>query len=318
MEKKVRYGSSRVILPVYESGEIVTGIVDFEFRDDMWSVDDRGASEITIPGLAASRVACAVRSFELAHEVHAATHFIKQVNSRTIRVKEYSVESIHEDGTVEVLPPLSRIVSGRATSVEWIHRNFVEGKLWERIKEEEILASQLGFPSGYEIKKGDKLPELFQECSTKRETTDRYISTAEAKDIAKIGPIRMNMARKIIRRVEERIGQAYEKVGYWEKDGKWEFGINRFRKPVLIDVFGTPDENRIVNIESGENYDKDLLRNYLNATPWKKELDEAKRNHPKDKSMWPPYPEIPESIIELVSKRYRKVAEDYSGVSIDV
>ena len=109
---------------------------------------------------------------------------------------------------------------------------------------------------------------------------------------------------------------SYEESDFYCLDGKLEIGMDVDGEFYIVDVFGTPDENRIIDAQTGEIFSKDIIRDYLKTLPWKRELDIAKMAYPTDKSQWPAYPTLPDDLVELVSRRYAEVARRYAGVGI--
>ena len=294
----VRNGSTRIMRAVKP------GVLSLTYTDQ-WSAFDRGPSSQIIPGIGRARYLCAVRSFELAHSAGLPTHFIGRQDPQTLLVQEFAVPGSQS---------LSGKVHGRVLPLEWIWRAYVKGSLWARIQAGEIDPVTLGFPPGIKVTEGMKLPRLIIECTTKFETTDRHLSDEEARDLAKLTQRRWNTACELVRRGQEVIGAAYESEGFYCPDGKDELGMKKDGTIVFVDVFGTPDENRIIEISSGQVYSKDILREYLNYVEpdWKKALGEAKKAYPDDKNQWPTYPLLPRHIKELVSERYKVTAHRYA------
>ena len=84
METPIYVGSSRDVFRVNP------GILEFKFTDT-FSVFDVGIHHQQIPGKAEALCASAVRSFEIAERLGVETHFIEQVNSVAIRVREFRI-----------------------------------------------------------------------------------------------------------------------------------------------------------------------------------------------------------------------------------
>lgn len=298
-KEQVRLGSTRQIVPVR------SGVVDFVYTDK-WSVFDRGPSPQEIPGLGGARCACAVKSFELAHEAGIETHFFERIDERTIRVQEFSVPGSSA---------LSGVREGRVLPLEWIWRDRVYGSLYERLVRGTVSKESLGFGPHDIVEKGTRLPALRQECTTKFESVDRHLSDENARLLAGLSPAQWEEAKEVIRGAIRASNDRYNSVGFMCPDGKLELGRRWDGTIVLVDVFGTPDENRIIRKSDGEVFSKDLLRDYLKEEEpvWKTALDNAKLEHPNQKELWPEYPELPQFVIDLVSDRYREVAEAYAG-----
>ncbi len=297
-----RKGSSKIIRAVEP------GVVDFIYTKG-WSIYDRGTSPQTIPGIDRARCACAVKSFELAREAGLPTHFIEQINPTTIRVMEFSVPG---------KPPLSGKVHGRVIPLEWLYRMYAKGSLLERLKEGKITALDLGFLAGTIVTDGMKLPYLRLECTTKFEPVDRHLSDEEARELAELTDEQWAAARYLLERLAEVTDAQFRIANFLRPDGKGELAIRYADGAIVgVDVFGTQDENRIIDRTTGEVYDKDLIRDHFKTSPWKKALDEAKKKYPDDKSKWPEYPLLPGELVDLVSERYAAAAFRYAGVRIE-
>jgi len=292
-----RLGSTRIMTPVEP------GVIALQYTDS-WSAFDRGSSPQTIPGIGAARCACAVKSFRLAAEAGLPTHFLEQVDPVTVHVQEFSVPSRKS---------LSGEVQGRVLDAEWLWRAYVYGSLLERIQKGKADPVSLGFAPGAVVTEGTKLPHLIQECTTKFEPTDRHLTDAEARERTGLTETQWEAARQLLIGAVEVIGKQYERAGFISPDGKFELGQTAGGKVILVDVFGTPDENRILEKATGDVYSKDILRNYLKTLPWKDELDRAKAAYPSNKSKWPEYPTLPADFIDLVARRYAEVAKRYAG-----
>lgn len=292
-----RVGSTRLMVPVEP------GVINLIYSDG-WSAFDRGRSSQPIPGIGKARCACAVKSFELARSAGIETHFMDQVDEVTIRVKEFSVPG---------RKPLSGKVHGRVLPLEWIWRVRAAGSLLERLRKGALTPKDLGYAPGTVVTEGLKLPKIRLECTTKFESVDRHLSAYEARKIAEIDERRWNEVWNLISQAIEVTDAQYEKAGFLRPDGKLEIALFIDGRVAIVDVFGTPDEDRIIDRATGNVFSKDLIRNHLKALPWKSELDRAKTEYPADMSKWPPYPLLPDELVERVSSRYAEVALRYSN-----
>lgn len=278
------------------------GVIAFKYTK-RWSAFDRGSSSQLIPGIGVARCACAVKSFELARAAGLPTHFIEQVSDTTIHVQEFSVLG-HES--------LSGKVHGRVLPLEWIWRDLVFGSLLERLMSGAADPVALGFAAGTVVTKGMKLPKMLLECTTKFEVMDRHLTNVEARDLAGLSKSQWDDARGLIVQLVAVTNNHYNEVDLLSPDGKHELGMTLKGDIVGVDVFGTQDENRIIDKMTGAIKSKDLIRNHLKTRPWKKLLDEAKKQYPREKSKWPDYPVLPDDLVQLVSSEYADVAKRYA------
>lgn len=295
-----RTGSSKLIRAVEP------GVVDFIYSRG-WSANDRGRSAQEIPLIDQARCACAVKSFQLARDAGIPTHFIEQVDRVTIRVREFSVPG---------RASLSGKAHGVVTLNEWLWRVAVYGSLLERLRDGRMRPEQVGFPPGTTVREGMRLLRLMLECTTKFEPVDRHLSSLEARALTKLSDSQFEMVHDLIKRSIEVTDKQWAIADFESPDGKLEIGMENDGSFVIVDVFGTQDENRILDRVTGEIYSKDIIRNYLKRIGWTEHLADAKKKHPDDKSKWPEYPVLPPKIVNLVSERYAEVAFRYSGVQV--
>lgn len=295
-----RMGSTRIAFPVEP------GVIGFRYTNK-WSVFDRGPSPQEIPGLGAARCACAVKSFGLARQRGVPTHFVRQADEMTIHVREFGVPGKE---------PLSGKVHGQVLNAEWIWRLLAYGSLLERLRRGERKPEDFGFAPGTVVTEGMPLPVMIKECTTKFEAVDRHLSNEQTRQIIGFSQEQWERAWRLVGRAQDAITIPYDKAGFMRPDGKMELGMNSSGTFFVVDVFGTPDEDRIIDKETGELHCKDLLRNKLKGLPWKAELDRAKKTHLDDKSAWPPYPTLPDNFMHMVYERYAEVARRYASAAI--
>ena len=87
-------------------------------------------------------------------------------------------------------------------------------------------------------------------------------------------------------------------------DTKFEFGINSNGEVILIDEALTPDSSRFWLLEDYKagkpqmNFDKQVLRDYLESTNWNKQA---------------PPPKLPEDIINKTLEKYEFIANAISN-----
>lgn len=276
---------------------------------DYWSVFDRGRSSQTIPGLGVARCACAIKSFHLLHGAGIPTHFLVQIASNDILVQEFETP---------LREPISGRAMGKVLPLEFIWRSHLFGSLFKRVKEGKVDPQELGFKPGDEIREGVQLPQVRLECTTKFEPIDRHLSDEEAQDLAKLTESEWQEVWSLIESGVRVMNAHFEQVGLLSPDGKVEIGRYEDGTFAFVDVCGTPDENRILDITDGRVMSKDLIRNYLTEISWKADLDRAKAEYPGDKSKWPEYPELPADLVRTVSERYADVAWRYAGVYVSL
>ena len=117
------------------------------------------------------------------------------------------------------------------------------------------------------------LPEPVVEFSTKYEKQDRYLSRAEADEIA--GPAGIDDLEAVAREVNRVVTERAETVGLDHQDGKIEclYDDGEIR---VADVVGTFDENRFSR--GGRQISKEVIRQYHKRTQpaWVEAVGDAK------------------------------------------
>ena len=128
--------------------------------------------------------------------------------------------------------------------LEIVCRHYLAGSGWRRYKRGELTSEELGFEAGTVLEQGAKLPAPYVEVTTKFEAFDRLIDTEEALEIANITPEELDSLIDVVIKVDALIEREALKRGLIHVDGKKEFALGPGRVPVLVDSFGTLDEDR--------------------------------------------------------------------------
>ncbi|MFH0775614.1 MAG: phosphoribosylaminoimidazolesuccinocarboxamide synthase [bacterium] len=159
--------------------------------------------------------------------------------------------------------------------LEVIWRNQLgEGSsLIKRLKEGSTNLKDLGLSSM--PKEGELLSPPVIEASTKLESSDRYISWEEAKEICGLTCEEKKGIKRLTMKVNELITQEVEPIGLVNCDGKIEFGFTKDRHLLLVDAVGTLDECRFTY--EGISVSKELLRIFYKQTDWFREVEEVKK-----------------------------------------
>ncbi|PKP55992.1 MAG: phosphoribosylaminoimidazolesuccinocarboxamide synthase, partial [Candidatus Altiarchaeales archaeon HGW-Altiarchaeales-1] len=97
-------------------------------------------------------------------------------------------------------------------------------------------------------KYGEKFSEPLFEITTKFEKYDRLINEEEALEISKLKKADLENIKETILKIDAVIEKQVEKRNLIHVDGKKEFGILN-GEILLIDTFGTPDEDRFWDAE---------------------------------------------------------------------
>ena len=278
--------------------------IEFQFTDKI-SVFDKPIPSL-IPHKGETLCRTAVHWFEVAEEMGIKTHFVKQVSPSRIRVKQVDIikdyDKINSQTTRYLVP------------CEFITRYYVAGSFFDRAQKGSITPSEAGWESTKEVKYGDKLPRPFFETTTKLERVDRKIDFDEAIKISGIDKDTLNQIRSIILRLDERINDEVARRGLIHVDGKKEFGMGENRKLMIIDVFGTADEDRFWDADRYTHNEyvemsKEVVRQYYRKIGYKDALYEAREKGKPE----PDIPPLPEDMISRVTDVYINLYEKITG-----
>lgn len=127
-------------------------------------------------------------------------------------------------------------------------------------------------------KEGDTFDTPVIEFSTKLETSDRYISYAEAQEIAGLSAEEFEKLKSLAALVCLRLKDCFAGIGVELWDGKLEFAFSPRDKKgdrdfLLVDSIG-PDELRLIC--DGMHLSKEVLRAYYRPTAWYAAVEKAK------------------------------------------
>jgi phosphoribosylaminoimidazole-succinocarboxamide synthase len=200
--------------------------------------------------------------------------------------------------------------------LEWICRWYVAGSLYDRVKDGKLTAKDLGFPAGHAVKLGEPLPEPFLEVSTKLEKTDRLLKKDEALQISGLKPQEYDEAREIVLRIDEDIGRSVSLRGLIHADGKKELAFDENRQIMVIDVYGTADEDRFwdkARYEAGQLVDlsKEYVRQHYRQSGYKDRLYAAREAGQQE----PAIPALPSEVVAETSRIYIQLFEMITGES---
>jgi len=246
--------------------------------------------------------------FDIAKQLGFPTHYIKLDAPNKMRVRRVNVirdYNLLTPKSVNYLIPL-----------ECITRYYIYGSLWDRVREEKVKPEELGFPHGHEIKLGEELPQPFFEVTTKLEAVDRKLTTEEALRISGVAKQEFARMREIALDVDKEINSRVKQRGLIHVDGKKEFAFDEKRNLMIVDTFGTADEDRFWDakeLEKGRFVErsKEFVRQYYRKTGYHDALLKARETDKEE----PPIPPLPEDMIQEVSNLYIQLFEDITGQS---
>jgi len=196
--------------------------------------------------------------------------------------------------------------------LEFITRYYVAGSMYDRIKKGRMDYRELGFSSMPEY--GEKLPEPYFEITTKFEAYDRKVDFKEAREIGGLNQNEIEEIKERILKIDEIIAREVEGRGLIHVDGKKEFALGEGREIVVVDTFGTLDEDRWWDKEEYEKgniiqLSKEFVRQYYREIGYYDKLKEAREKGKEE----PEIPPLPKEMVEKVSKLYWDMYERITG-----
>ncbi len=244
--------------------------------------------------------------FQKSQELGIRTHFLSTPEPNRMRVKKVDIISDYgkiDNETTNYLIP-----------IEWISREFVAGSLYDRIKAGKMDPTDLGFPAGYAPRYGDELPQIFLEQTTKLEQVDRRIDKDEVLRISGLTGDEYDEVLELNTELDEKIADEVSQRGLLHVDGKKEFAFDESRKLMVVDSFGTCDEDRFWDAEAYHNgafkeLSKETVRQYYRSTSYYDELEKA-RSKGLDE---PDVPPLPPEILEKTKRIYMEMYERITG-----
>jgi len=183
--------------------------------------------------------------------------------------------------------------------IECVVRGHITGSAWKEYQKKQSVCG-IHLPAG--LKDGDELPNAIFTPSTKAEKGhDENISEEQAKKLVGAGAYE-TVREKAVELYDFADAYARER-GLVLADTKFEFGLDKGGKVILIDEALTPDSSRYwleekYDVGILESLDKQYVRDYLEATGWNKS---------------PPPPPLPPDVVQKTSERYMQAYEMLTG-----
>jgi phosphoribosylaminoimidazole-succinocarboxamide synthase len=193
--------------------------------------------------------------------------------------------------------------------IECVVRGYLYGSIVDRF------ATRLGkdIPDSFEPLLATQLPTPLFDPTTKSEEHDVPISKEEAISSNIIQQRDYDYLEQTSISLYKKMSKIVEQAGFIIADVKFEFGRDTNGNIILADSLG-PDEYRLWlrdHYQPGkmqESYDKQLLRDWLVQVGFKQKIDDLAKVGKKPSS-----PELPEDLVQELSKRYIFTYERISG-----
>ncbi|HTP54442.1 MAG TPA: phosphoribosylaminoimidazolesuccinocarboxamide synthase [Thermoplasmata archaeon] len=289
---------------VKEVYELSPTELEFRFTNDISVFDKHIPSEIPFKGETLARTAA--HWFDLCGRQGVPHHFLGLSGPTSMRVRRVRV--VPKPRTlgphpVDYLVPLELIV-----------RYYLAGSLWDRVRGGGVSARELGFPADRSLVYGMKLPEPMFEVTTKLEPVDRLLSFPEALELAVLDRAQLDAIRETILRIDAAMEKEIEPRGLIHVDGKKEFGVDKEGTLMVVDTFGTADEDRFWDKDAlarGRQVDfsKEFVRQHYRQTGYYDALVRARESHAAE----PPIPGLPPLLVDEVSRLYTTVYQRLTG-----
>jgi len=280
-------------------------ILEFRYTDQISVFDQIIPSLIPRKGESLNRTTC--HWFELVEkEGICRTHIVERNGTERCLVRR--VDIYRESGT------LPRDGEWVFVPLEFICRHYLAGSGWRRYQRGELSAEELGFESGITLEQGVKLPAPYLEITTKFEAYDRLIDRVEALKIANISADELDSLLEVVIKVDALIEREAALRGLIHVDGKKEFALGPGRVPVLVDSFGTLDEDRWWDAEQYKlgtivQLSKEFVREHYIGTGHQEQLRIARDSGNED----PAIPALPQEGIDQTAALYASMFERLTG-----
>jgi phosphoribosylaminoimidazole-succinocarboxamide synthase len=289
---------------VKEVYELSPTELEFRFTNDISVFDKHIPSEIPFKGESLARTAA--HWFEMCARIGVAHHFLGLSGPTSMRVKRVRV--VPKPATLGAHP------TNYLVPLEAIVRYYLAGSLWDRVRAGSVSARDLGFASDRTLAYGMKLPDPKFEVTTKLEPVDRLLGTEEALELAVLDRAQLDAIRETILKIDAAMEREIEPRGLLHVDGKKEFGIDGDGRLMVVDTFGTADEDRFWDKDAfarGRQVDfsKEFVRQHYRQTGYYDELTAARAAHANE----PAIPPLPPLLVDEVSRLYTTVFQRLTG-----
>ena len=279
--------------------------LEFVFSDRISVFDKPIPVEIPRKGEVLARISAFW--FDVAGSLGIHTHFLGMTSPRSMQVRR-----------VAVIRDYSRITKqtrGYLIPIEFVSRYYVAGMLYDRVRAGQFDVVDLGFSAGYLPRYGEKLPRPLCETGTKLEPVDVFIPAIDAMAMGALSEAQLRQIWSVVARLDQEIETVLGRKGKLiHPDGKKEFAIDIDGGLMLVDTFGTPDEDRFWDAEAyatGEcvELSKEFVRQYYRKIGYHGRLMDARKTGQSE----PNIPPLPDNVLKQVSDLYISLFERLTG-----
>ncbi|MFH0815857.1 MAG: phosphoribosylaminoimidazolesuccinocarboxamide synthase [Methanobacteriota archaeon] len=297
-------------MQLYKKGKVKEVYVASESEFEFHFTDQISVFDKVIPTLIPDKGETLCRTsafwFQEAARLGMRTHFIGLPAGNKMRVKRVSIP---KPGV-----PLKKSDRSVLVPLEVIARYYVAGSLHDRLKAGELSPLALGFGNSSLPAYGAELPQPFVEFTTKLEETDRLLTHREASELSGLGRERLDEIKQMVLKVDKEMNRRAKSQGLLHVDGKKEFGIDAEGEMMLVDTFGTADEDRWWDLKlygEGKTVElsKEAVRHHYRSTGYHDALMEARKSHLHE----PDIPPLPGDVVGKVTGIYVDLFERITG-----
>jgi phosphoribosylaminoimidazole-succinocarboxamide synthase len=289
---------------VKEVWEVSPTELEFRFTNDISVFDKHIPSEIPHKGETLARTAA--HWFEMCRRLGVKHHFLGLAGPTAMRVRRVRV--VPQPKTLGPKPKDYLI------PLEFIVRYYLAGSMLDRVRAGKVRPEELGFPAGKHLELGTPLPEPHFEVTTKLEAVDRLLDWPEARELSGLDAKQMDGIREMILKIDAAMAREIEPRGLLHVDGKKELGVDGSGEIMVVDTFGTADEDRFWDKGSFErgrivDFSKEFVRQHYRTTGYFDQLTQARET----KTPEPPIPPLPPLLVDEVSRLYTTVYQRLTG-----
>lgn len=239
---------------------------------------------------------------------HVSTHYIT-TDEAAIATRIAEAGGTLTPGMRDALRGRSMLgVKATAFPVECVVRGYLAGSLWKEYRQagggtRVVQLHGLELPAG--LRESDRLPQPIFTPATKAESGhDENIGLSEMAE--RVGEERAQQMARVSVALYMAAAERALRNGILIADTKFEFGMHAGAL-TLIDEALTPDSSRFWESavyhpgQSQPSYDKQYLRDWLEASGWNKE---------------PPAPALPSEVVERTAQKYREAYTRITGTPL--
>lgn len=279
-------------------------MLEFKFTDNISVFDKVIPTSIPYKGETLCRTSAFW--FNYAHKLGIQSHYISTPAPNRMRVKKVDIISDYSK--------LTHQTKNYLIPLEFICRYYIAGSMYNRLQKGKVTAEELGFNKGSQVEYGTELPEPLIEVTTKLEPVDRPLGYDEALEISGLTKDEYNNICNTILTLDEKVNIEIKTRGLIHVDGKKEFAFDSERNIMLIDTFGTADEDRFWDKSEYDNgnfieLSKEFVRQYYKDIGYYDKLMTARDAGASE----PDIPPLAQKKAKEVSELYIDIYEKISG-----